>query len=170
MNIELRNKIILEIIIGAILLITYIALFLSIDILVEQSVFSTFDSRFFPKTISSCLIVLSAVLFINSCKMWKNYKEGNITLYMKSLLSDSKEPYPLKAILLYIAILFLYLLGFHYLGFVYSTPLVMLITSYLLGMRNLLAGAIFAVVFTLALDYASLHLLQILLPSGVLFS
>lgn len=169
MNLELRHKIVLEFIISIILLVFYITLFANVDKVVEQSVYSSFDSQLFPKATLMLLILLSGILFIDCFRMWNNFKKGNITHYMRTLVTDGEEQYPLGRIFAYLAILFLYLAGFYYLGFVYSTPLVMVCTSYLLGMRNLVFGAIFAIILTLVLDYASLHLLQIMLPEGALF-
>ncbi len=169
-NLELKHKIIIEFITSIVLIVFYTGLFLNIDTLVEQSVFSSFDSQLFPKVIILCLITLSSVLCLDCFRMWNNHKKDKITHYMRTLIDGESEEYPLGRMFIYLVILFVYFLAFHYLGFVYSTPVIMLCTSYLLGMKNLLLGAVFAIIFTLFLDYASLHFLQIILPSGELFS
>lgn len=169
MNLELRHKIILEIIISILLFIAYALLYFNADSLIEQTLFGSVDAAFFPKTVFLIVLVFCTLLVLDSVTMWCNYKKNKITHHMRTLVSDAEEEYPMGRVFIYIATLFLYLLGFYYIGFVYSTPIIMLIVAYLLGMRNILLGAICFVAFTLALDYASLHFLQILLPSGVLF-
>ena len=69
----------------------------------------------------------------------------------------------------YVGILFLYLIGLEYVGFVYSTPVVMFLVSVMLGLRHWLIGIVCYVLFTLALDYVAFHFMQIILPTGVLF-
>ena len=64
---------------------------------------------------------------------------------------------------------FLYLIGLHFVGFVYSTPVIMLLVSLVLGLRHWLAGLAAYIAFTLAVNYAAFHFMQIILPTGVLF-
>lgn len=169
MNLELRHKIILEVFVSIFLLLIYGILYLNANTLIEQSLFSSFDSRLFPKTIILCLVALSCLLLIDSITMLKNYKKGKITHHMRTLITDNEDDYPVMRVVVYIVTLFIYLIAFHYIGFLYSTPFIMLFVAYLLGLKNLVLGAILCVAFTLLLDYTSLHFLQILLPSGELF-
>lgn len=74
------------------------------------------------------------------------------------------------ALCAYVAVMFLYLAGLHYVGFVISTPPAMLAVGLMLGLRRWLPALICYVAFTLALDYAAFHFMQIILPEGVLFS
>lgn len=168
MNLELRHRIILEIIINALLLVFYSVFYLNADSLIEQSLFGSIDASFFPKIIILCIVIMSLMLFIDTCMMWNNYKNNKITHKMKALISE-KESYPMSGVFIYIGTLFLYLLGFYYIGFIYSTPIIVVLVAYLLGMKNFFIGVSAAIMFTFALDYASLHFLQILLPSGILF-
>ncbi len=169
MNLELRHKIILEILISVILFVFYGMLYLNVGSLVEQTFLAALDPVFFPKVIITCILVMNFMLVIDSVMMWHNYKNDKITHHMKTLVTDAEEEYPMGRVFVYIGTLFLYLIGFYYVGFVYATPIIILIVAYLLGMKNMFIGAIVAISFTLALDYASLQFLQILLPSGVLF-
>lgn len=168
MNLGLRHRIILEIIINALLLVFYSVLYLNADSLIEQSLFGSLDASFFPKIIILCIAIMSLMLLIDTFIMWNNYKKNKITHQMKELIANS-EDYPMVRVFIYIGTLFLYLIGFYYIGFFYSTPIIVVLVAYLLGMKNILIGVVAAIVFTLALDYASLHFLQILLPSGILF-
>ena len=169
MNLELRHKIILEIIISMFLLVFYSVLYLEAGSLIEQTFMASLDPVFFPRVIILCITVMSFMLTIDSFVMWNNYKKNKITHHMKTLVTDGEEEYPMARVFIYIGTLFLYLIGFYYIGFVYSTPIIILLVAYLLGMKNIFIGAIMAIIFTLALDYASLNFLQILLPSGILF-
>ena len=69
----------------------------------------------------------------------------------------------------YVGILFLYLIGLHLAGFVYATPVVMLLVSLTLGLRRWLAGLAAYIAFTLAVQHAAFHFMQIILPTGILF-
>ena len=69
----------------------------------------------------------------------------------------------------YVGILFLYLIGLHFLGFVYSTPIVMFLVSLMLGLRHWLISIVCYVLFTLLLNYVAFNFMQIILPTGVLF-
>ena len=63
----------------------------------------------------------------------------------------------------------LYLIGLHFIGFVYSTPIVMFLVSLMLGLRHWLIGIVCYVLFTLLLNYVAFNFMQIILPTGVLF-
>ena len=76
-----------------------------------------------------------------------------------------KHPY----LTLLMCSLFLYLIGLHFIGFVYSTPIVMFLVSLMLGLRHWLIGIVCYVLFTLLLNYVAFNFMQIILPTGVLF-
>ena len=59
--------------------------------------------------------------------------------------------------------------GLHFIGFVYSTPIVMFLVSLMLGLRHWLIGIVCYVLFTLLLNYVAFNFMQIILPTGVLF-
>ena len=60
-------------------------------------------------------------------------------------------------------------IGLHFIGFVYSTPIVMFLVSLMLGLRHWLIGIVCYVLFTLLLNYVAFNFMQIILPTGVLF-
>mgnify|MGYP006950672106 CR=1 FL=1 len=62
-----------------------------------------------------------------------------------------------------------FLIGLHFIGFVYSTPIVMFLVSLMLGLRHWLIGIVCYVLFTLLLNYVAFNFMQIILPTGVLF-
>ncbi len=158
-----------EIAISIFLLVFYIASYYYADAYIIVPLFADSDPVFFPKMVSAIVVAFSALLLFESVSFYINYKKNKLTHQMRMLVSDHQED-PLWRTLLYVGVLFLYLLGFKFLGFVYTTPMIIILVACLLGMKNILLGAVVAVLFTLALDYASLHFLQIMLPQGSLFS
>lgn len=80
-----------------------------------------------------------------------------------------RRPGRFAALAGYVGILFLYLIGLHFIGFVYSTPIVMFLVSLMLGLRHWLIGIVCYVLFTLLLNYVAFNFMQIILPTGVLF-
>ncbi len=169
MNLELRHRIMVEISISVFLLIFYASAHYYSGNHIEIPLFADSDPTFFPQMVSSIIMTFSALLAFESLGFYINYKKGKLTHQMRTLVTDHEED-PLWRTFLYIGVLFAYLIGFHFLGFVYTTPIIIVAVALLLGMKNILLGAVVAIAFTLALDYASLHLLQIMLPKGALFS
>ncbi len=169
MNFELKHRILIEIFISIFLLVFYALLHVYSDDYVIVPIFSSADPVFFPKTVSLCIVVFSALLVFESCSMWINFKKDKITHQMRMLMADHEDN-PLLKTVLYVAVLFLYLIGLHYFGFIYTTPVIIILVALLLGLKNVFIGALLSIVFTLALDYASLRFLQIMLPQGTLFS
>ncbi len=169
MYLNLKHKIICEVIISLTLFAIYFALYLNTDSLIISTFFLGADSTVFPKAISLATSVLCALLIINSITIYINYKKNKITDYMKTMVSGNEEYYPAARILIYLFTLVLYCLGFYYLGFLISTPFVLIIVGYLLGLKRIFIAIIFAIAFTILLDYGTLHFLQILLPRGELW-
>ncbi len=169
MNLELKHRILVEIAISIFLLIFYALVHFYADTFIVIPMFGGADPVFFPKTVSLIVVALSVLLVFHSLRLWINYKKDKLTHHMRTLVTDHEDD-PLLRICLYIGVLFLYLLGFYYIGFVYTTPIIIVLVALMLGLKNIFLGAIVAILFTLALDYASLQFLQIMLPKGVLFS
>ncbi len=169
MNLELKHRLLVEITISLLLLVFYGYLFFFSEVLIEAPLFATLDPSFFPKTIAASVVGFCFLLVLESFKMWHYFQCHKLTHQMRTLVTDH-EDVPLIRVAMYVGTLFLYLIGFYYIGFLYSTPLVIVFVALLLGMKNIFLGIVSAIVFTVALDYASLHLLQIMLPKGILFS
>ncbi len=170
MRIDLKHKIVLETFIRCFLLVFYIFLFVYAESLIESAFLLGSDPTRFPKAILFCCIGLCFVLLFDIIKVIISYKKNIITINMKELLVDAKEEYyPVIKMCLYVLVLILYCLGFYYIGFLYSTPFVIVFVAYLLGFRKLLLGFVISIVITLILDYGTLKFLQILLPRGALF-
>ena len=137
-----------------------------IDGWVVEAMPSTISPAFFPTVVTRVLIVMSlALVGISSFDVWRMSTGGEVS-------AEDVEPEGkgrMLALLAYVLILFLYLAGMHFVGFVVATPLVMLAVALLLGIRRWFIGLLCYIAFTLALNYASFHYMQIILPAGILF-
>ena len=74
------------------------------------------------------------------------------------------------SLLIYIGILFGYVLGLYWLGFVCATPPVMLAIALMLGLRRVALACVVYVLFAVLMNYLALHVMQIILPVGVLWN
>lgn len=151
-------------------LFTY--LYINIPNLVIQTLPSTVSPDFFPKKITVIIIAMGSTLACIYAISLYNIHYGNkkINYINTEINTEDDKKTNIVSLLLYICTLFLYLIGLYYIGFVYSTPIVMLIISILLGVKRYIIGIIFYISFTLALNYLSLHIMQIILPTGILFN
>ncbi|WP_051305279.1 tripartite tricarboxylate transporter TctB family protein [Desulfogranum mediterraneum] len=119
----------------------------------------------FPRFIISIVVLLSLLLMITG---W--FGKGAVAPSAPGGEEGTDHnPKQTRYLFYYLALLFLYLILLHYLGFMISTPIVMLMVSWLLHGRNLLVLTPLAVGFSVALYYLALHLMKIILPMGVLF-
>ncbi len=170
MRIDLKHKIFLEVLVRSFLFVFYVWLFLYAESLIESAFLLGTNPTRFPKAILFCSIVLCFILMVDIIKIIHMFKNNKITIHIKELLVDGEEEYyPVVKMCLYVISLVLYCLGFYYIGFLYSTPFVIVFVAYLLGFRRIFIGFAFAVLITFILDYGTLKFLQILLPRGVLF-
>lgn len=164
--------------ITAVLLLLLFSLYANLEACVQQVVPSLIDPKFFPSVVLIALLVVNALVLCLGVFDWRRQKaacaaaDADVVPDKKPIKtgeSESKASGSIFALLLYIGILFLYVLGLHYLGFVYATPLVMLLISLMLGLRRIVLGCAAYIMFTLLVDYLALHVMQIILPTGALF-
>lgn len=137
--------------------------------MIEQTLAMALDQTLFPRAITITVIIMCFLLFYDSIKLYIKYKKGIITPEIHEYYECSEEKIPVARILIYIGILFLYLIALYYVGFMYSTPVITLCIAGLLGIKRIFLAAVSAILFTIALYYASFYGLQIMLPSGILF-
>ncbi len=124
---------------------------------------TTVDPSLLPRIVS-CIITACATFLVCS---------SIISFIRKKSVSAAEEQDTsenLYYVLLYIVVLLLYVVSVYYIGFLISTPIVMLVVSFMLGIRRWFVGLVCYVIFTMLLYYACVHLMQVILPSGVLFS
>ncbi len=169
MQISVKNRVILEIAISVILLCFYFIFNVFLESLIEQTFAIAMNQTLFPRAITITVVIMCFLLVFDSIKCYYDYKNGKQSTTIDEYVECSEERIPVGRIILYLIILFGYLAALNYIGFMYSTPIVMLLIATLLGMKKFFLGAIGSILFTIALYYASLYGLQILLPTGVLF-
>ncbi len=169
MNISVKLRIVLEICISCFLLVCYFVFSIFQADMIEQTLSLVLDQTLFPKAITITVIIMCFLLFYDSIRLYINHEKGVITPEIHEFYECSEERIPVGRILVYIGLLFSYLIGLYYIGFIYSTPVITLAVAGLLGIKRIFVAAISVIVFTIALYYASFYGLQILLPSGILF-
>lgn len=130
---------------------------------------STLSPAFFPMLITAICLAMSALLLFFSLRSLYHMHAGLVDDERVLLQEAGEEAGRFLALAGYVGVLFLYLLGLQYVGFLYSTPIVMLLISLMLGLKRWLTGLVLYILFTLLLDYVAMHLMQIILPQGVLF-
>ncbi|MFQ8889671.1 MAG: tripartite tricarboxylate transporter TctB family protein [Bilophila wadsworthia] len=163
----LRRNIWIEAGISLFLMLFFIYFYCHIDQWVIETLPSTVSPAFFPSVVTILLIAMS-VLLAGFCLRSVRHSRGKVDEERLELQeggeeADASPPRQLRRHL------FLYLIGLHFIGFVYSTPIVMFLVSLMLGLRHWLIGIVCYVLFTLLLNYVAFNFMQIILPTGVLF-
>ena len=159
----LRRNVWIEAGISLFLMLFFIYFYCHIDGWVIESMPSTISPAFFPSIVTIVLLVGFAL------RALRHMLAGTVDDERLELQEGGEEAGRFVALAGYVGILFLYLIGLEYVGFVFSTPVVMFLVSVMLGLRHWLIGIVCYVLFTLALDYVAFHFMQIILPTGVLF-
>ena len=165
----LRRNIWIETGISIFLLIFFIIVHANVETWIVEAMPATISPAFFPGLVSMILAVLSAGLLAFSLRAVRHMLSGEVDDERLELQEAGEEAGRFLSLFAYVVILFLYLIGLHFIVFVYYTPVVMLLVSVVLGLRHWLAGLVAYIAFTLAVDYAAFHFMQIILPTGVLF-
>ena len=165
----LRRNVWIEAGISLFLMLFFIYFYCHIDGWVIESMPSTISPAFFPSIVTIVLIAMSVLLVGFALRALRHMLAGTVDDERLELQEGGEEAGRFVALAGYVGILFLYLIGLEYVGFVYSTPVVMFLVSVMLGLRHRLIGIVCYVLFTLALDYVAFHFMQIILPTGVLF-
>ncbi len=165
----LRRNVWIEVGISLFLMLFFIYFYCNIEGWVIESMPSTISPAFFPSVITIVLIAMSVLLVGFTLRALRHMLAGTVDKERIELQESGEEAGRFLALAGYVGILFLYLIGLHYVGFVYSTPVIMFLVSVMLGLRHWLIGIVCYVLFTLVLNYVAFHFMQIILPTGVLF-
>lgn len=165
----LRRNIWIEVGISLFLMLFFIYFYCNIDGWVIESMPSTISPAFFPTVVTLVLIAMSVLLVGFTLRALRHMLTGRVDEERLELQESGEEAGRFVALGGYVGIMFLYLLGLEYVGFVYSTPVVMFLVSLMLGLQHRLIGFVCYVLFTLGLNYVAFHFMQIILPTGVLF-
>ena len=151
------------------LMLFFIYFYCHIDQWVIETLPSTISPAFFPSVVTLVLIIMSALLTGFCLRSVRHMLAGKVDEERLELQEGGEEAGRFAALAGYVGILFLYLIGLHFIGFVYSTPIVMFLVSLMLGLRHWLISIVCYVLFTLLLNYVAFNFMQIILPTGVLF-
>ncbi len=165
----LRRNIWIESGISLFLLLFFIYFYCHIEQWVIETLPSTISPAFFPSVISIVLIAVSALLAGYCLNSVRHMLSGTVDEERLELQESGEDAGRFLALAGYVGILFLYLAGLYFIGFVYSTPVIMFLVSVLLGLRHWLIGIVCYILFTLLLNYVAFTFMQIILPTGVLF-
>ena len=163
-----------NVVIGAVLFLVSFPFLLNMHKYVSGGSHSSVSPLAFPKFVMILVVVLSLVLVVTGL-LEKPGKDGT-----RDQDGDPAKPAPglpgaqagkinHKNTLVYLGILFLYLAGLHFVGFMISTPIIMLMVAYILQGRNFLALVPGFIAFSVGLYYISMKLMKIILPAGILF-
>lgn len=165
----LRRNIWIEAGISLFLLLFFMYFHSHVDQWVIESMPSTISPAFFPSVISLALVVMSLLLVAFCLNSVRHMLSGAVDDERLELQEGGEEAGRFMALVCYVGILFLYLIGLHYIGFLYTTPVIMFLVSLLLGLRHWLIGLVCYILFALLLNYVAFAFMQIILPTGVLF-
>ena len=160
-----------DLIITAALLLLLVILRANIDKCVQQVVPSLINPDFFPSVVLNCLIAINLLILVLDLRQWRRP-----SLAVTAGEADSEEAGDETgtggpaSLLIYIGILFGYVLGLYWLGFVCATPPVMLAFALMLGLRRVALACVVYVLFAVLMNYLALPVMQIILPVGVLWN
>ncbi len=163
-----QRKLAIEICISIALLILFLVMVINMPKWVIETLPSTVKPTFFPRIVSGTLAGLSLLLLITTII---DYHKTATRLVrdkekqFETVQDDAKY----SSLIIYITVLFLYLLGMKYLGFLLSTPFAMFAVAVQLGLRKYMIGFITYVMVAFALNYVAFNYMQIMLPSGLLW-
>ena len=115
----------------------------------------------FPRFVIGIAVALSFLLIVAACLYPKKEERKDVDLE-----DDRRQA---LNILLYIGILFLYLGMLNNVGFMISTPIILLMVARLLQGRNFLILLPLSIFFSVGLYYVALKLMKVMLPCGVFF-
>lgn len=169
MVLNIRSRLWAEIIISFCLSVFYLLALIYLEDLIIDGFGAGLSPYLFPQIIISLLSAMSILLFLCSCRNYVRYTKNPSKELAADILGDGEDFYFSSGILLYILILFTYLIILYFFGFLYSTPIVIFIVAYLLGLRKIFLGIISSIIVSFALEYSCLHFLKIMLPHGVFF-
>ncbi len=169
MPMRLVKKIRFELGLSVLLLMLFVFFVSNIHRWVIETLPATIHPVFFPAVVTGFLVFLSVLLVLCNIKALWQVHHGTLNRMQLEQYEGSEDDHRIGAITCYIGIMVIYLVGLHYIGFVYSTPAIMFVLSMMLGLKNRLWGIISYLLFAYALNYVVLNFMQILLPSGVLF-
>lgn len=132
---------------------------------IYEAIPSTVDPALMPKITAGVAALCCMLLTYHAAMAVYRTSKGRFTASSER----SEEQGSLHSVLAYTVLLFSYVAALYFIGFIAATPIVMLILARMLGIRRWILGLVCYVLFTLVLYYACFYLMQVILPSGILF-
>lgn len=163
-----RQRCWIEIGISLTLLVGFSVVVINVPAWVIETLPSTVKPTVFPRLISGILVFLCLSLTITNILELRKTAERLDSGHDKSPLAND-EPTRFASLVSYVLVLFLYLFGMKYLGFLISTPVAMFAVALLLGLQRRIIGLVVYVILAFVLNYVALNYMQIILPPGILF-
>ena len=156
------------------LMLIFSFFYMNIDEWVIETLPGTIPPAEFPSLVTAILIAMSIFLGGVSLRALRvmNGKEELEEGGDCDLACECEEGLNIKQVIslcTYMGVLTLYLVGLHYIGFVYTTPVIMLLVARMLGMKKWIVALICYIAFAVALNYFVFEFMHVMLPSGVLF-
>lgn len=152
-----RRKV--DIILSTVLIVASLII-LTNDNLVEGGAATELGSMFLPRIVAAVIIVFSAVIGIQSLRKLAKRTE----IYASELIITEG----FSGVYMYIGIFIAYWLLVPYLGFLITTPFIMLSVAVLLGGRNWLPIISMSVITPILIFYGSREFLRVYLPTWTL--
>lgn len=132
---------------------------------------SSVGPLFFPKFVMTLVVALSLLLV--GMEFFKKKKEAvpPSALQPEGVKEAGGEEEEVNNwnIVIYLGILFGYMAMLHFIGFLISTPIVMMAVAIILKGRNYITMTLMSIFFSVTLYYVALKMMKIILPAGILF-
>lgn len=173
MNFSQKHKNLADLIISLVMSVGSLTFLIHMHKFVDGGMPSVVGPLVFPRFVIIVTVILSFILlFFAIFKPTVKKAEAPPAGENQTCNPDSVEALDSasrKNIVIYVAVLFAYLIMLQYIGFLISTPLVILVVAYILNGRNFKFLVPMAVVFSTTVYYVAAKVMHIILPAGIWF-
>ncbi len=171
MNFSLKHRNLADIIISLLLSCGSLAFLMNMHKFVYGGMKSTVGPLVFPRFVIIVAVILSFLLllfalFKPAAKKQISPPAGQSCGPETAEALDSSST---KKSIIYVAVLFAYLIMLQFIGFLISTPIVLLVVAYILNGRNFKVLAPMSIIFSTTLYFVAARLMHIILPAGIWF-
>lgn len=169
-----KQSVYVDVITSVVLLAAGLFFFAAMDKYVDEGLPAQISPLVFPRFVTVITLLGALALLVESVRELRAMRAGRMDTdalaepLLEADLEEAEESS--KGFYLYIAILVAYYFAFDILGFLLTTPLVMLAVSRLLGGRRILVSLLLFIAFTLVVDQTFFRVLKMALPEGILAS
>ena len=147
-------------------------LFVTMESWINQGLPSQVSPLIFPRFVLGLTLMATVVLLVTSIRQIIVMRAGTLVQTCSGFepldLDQANHEGFGKGFVIYIAILVAYYLAFEPLGFLVTTPLVMLAVSWMLGGRRIIVSLLACITFSIVMQQTLLRALKVALPEGIL--